>query len=59
MNFGSKTPNGCIRCNVNSCSFHCDNEECCSLTSICVEPCKNCGDGCADSESFCGSYRAK
>lgn len=59
MNSETKTPNSSIRCNVSSCSFNCEGAEYCSLSSIRVEPCKNCGSGCPDSESFCGSYHAK
>lgn len=48
-----------IHCGVDSCKFHCDEQAYCSLRSIHVEPCMNCGSGKADDESMCASYKAK
>lgn len=54
-----KEANQDIRCRVNSCTYHCGDQEYCSLTSIHVEPCVQCSSGKAEDESMCGSYRAK
>ena len=34
---GWKNANPNIRCNVSSCSYHCDDKQCCSLDSIDVK----------------------
>lgn len=54
-----KQPNTHIRCRVSSCTYHCGDEEYCSLQAIQVEPCKDCCNGSAADESMCGSYRHK
>ena len=54
-----KNPNTDIRCRVSSCTYHCGDRDYCSLHSIQVEPCQNCGSGQACDESMCGSYRHK
>lgn len=51
-----KEPNTSIHCRVNSCEYHCGDEEFCSLRAIRVEPCSNCTSGNPDDESMCGSY---
>ncbi|HIS99098.1 MAG TPA: DUF1540 domain-containing protein [Candidatus Faecaligallichristensenella faecipullorum] len=56
---GWKNANPNIRCNVSSCSYHCDDKQCCSLDSIDVKACKDCHSGKADQESMCGSYKCK
>lgn len=48
-----------IRCRVESCAYHCGESDYCSLKSIQVEPCQNCGTGKACDESMCASYRSK
>ncbi len=52
-----KAPNPSIRCRVDSCEWHCGEQEYCSLQAIQVEPCPNCVDGKPEDESMCGSYR--
>ena len=52
-------PNTDIRCRVSSCTYHCGDRDYCTLHSIQVEPCQNCGSGQACDESMCGSYRHK
>ena len=52
-------PSTDIRCRVSSCTYHCGDRDYCSLHSIQVEPCQNCGSGQACDESMCGSYRHK
>ena len=47
-----------IGCEVHSCVFHNDRNAC-DLEQITVRPCKDCQSGHADSETLCGSYRAK
>ena len=54
-----KNPNTDIRCRVSSCTYHCGDRDYCTLHSIQVEPCQNCGSGQACDESMCGSYRHK
>ena len=51
-----KMPNNHIRCRVQSCEYHCENCDYCSLSSIQVEPCQDCHTGNAAGESMCGSY---
>ncbi|MBR1821807.1 MAG: DUF1540 domain-containing protein [Clostridia bacterium] len=51
-----KKPNTSIHCRVNSCEYHCGDEEYCSLQAIRVEPCEFCTSGKPDDESMCGSY---
>ncbi len=50
-------PNTDIRCRVESCRFHCQGQDFCSLNSIQVEPCNGCGSGNPSDESCCGSYK--
>ncbi len=53
-----KEANTDIRCSVESCAFHCGEQNYCSLRNIRVEACPGGGTGdCAD-ESMCGSYKA-
>lgn len=52
-----KDVNSDIRCNVNSCAFHCSGEDCCSLKSIHVDACPGCSSGEPKDESMCGSYK--
>ena len=52
-----KNPNTDIRCRVSSCTYHCGDRDYCTLHSIQVEPCQNCGQ--ASDESMCASYRHK
>ena len=54
-----KQANTCIRCRVDSCSYHCDGENYCSLSAIQVDPCANCHTGEAAGESMCASYKQK
>jgi len=54
-----KNVNHNIHCRVSSCHYHCDEENCCSLQSIQVEPCVNCHTGKAGEESMCASYKCK
>ena len=54
-----KKANHDIRCRVSSCVFHCGDCDCCSLKSIQVEPCANCGDGFPAGETMCASYSNK
>ena len=59
VNMGKREPNTDIRCRVASCSYHCGDCDYCSLNSIQIEPCQNCGSGKVDDESMCASYRGK
>ena len=52
-------PNVDIRCRVESCRFHCQDQDYCSLEAIQVDPCENCCNGKASDESCCGSYKHK
>ncbi|MEF9973239.1 MAG: DUF1540 domain-containing protein [Clostridia bacterium] len=52
-----KEANTEIRCNVESCAFHCGEQDYCSLRAIQVKACPGCNDGCAEDESMCGSYK--
>ena len=52
-------PNERIRCRVESCAFHCQDAECCSLQAIQVEPCQGCDSGSPADESMCASYKRK
>ena len=52
-----KEANTDIRCSVESCGHHCGEQNFCSLRSIRVEQCQNCGTGVAADESMCGSYK--
>ena len=52
-----KQANKNIRCRVNSCDYHCDDQDYCSLASIQVEPCSDCHNGKACDESMCASYK--
>lgn len=52
-----KEANTDIRCSVESCAFHCGEQNYCSLRSIHVEACPNCASGHAQDESMCGSYK--
>lgn len=54
-----KQANKNIRCRVQSCNYHCDDQDYCSLSSIQVEPCGDCHNGCACDESMCASYKCK
>ena len=54
-----KQANKSIRCRVESCGYHCSDENCCTLSSIQVEPCANCHSGKATDESMCASYKCK
>lgn len=54
-----ETPNSCIRCRVNSCRYHMENKDFCSLNAIQVEPCECVSCGKTSEESFCGSYKHK
>ena len=54
-----KKPNICIRCDVDSCAYHCGEADYCSLSAIRVEPCKGYATGNAADESMCGSYSRK
>jgi len=52
-----KKTNSSIRCRVNSCAYHSDEQDYCSLAAIQVEPC-DCGcSGKPEDESCCGSYK--
>lgn len=52
-----KDANTDIRCTVESCAFHCGEQNYCSLRSIRVEACPNCTSGSPEDESMCGSYK--
>ena len=52
-----KEANTDIRCSVESCGHHCGEQNFCSLRSIRVEHCENCGSGIAADESMCASYK--
>lgn len=54
-----KEANTDIRCNVESCTYHCGEQNYCSLRCIKVEACPGCQNGCAEDESMCGSYMHK
>lgn len=54
-----KEANTDIRCNVESCAFHCGEQNYCSLRSIHVDACQDCGDGKPQDESCCGSYKCR
>lgn len=54
-----KQANTSIRCRVDSCSYHCDSENYCSLNAIQVDPCKDCHTGNPSGESMCASYKQK
>lgn len=54
-----ETPNSCIRCRVNSCRYHMENKDFCSLNAIQIEPCECVSCGKTSEESFCGSYKHK
>ena len=54
-----KKPNTSIHCRVSSCTYHCGDEEYCSLRAINVEPCEACASVVAADESMCGSYSRK
>lgn len=53
-NMGNQT----IGCEVESCAYHA-NSNGCELNRITVRPCQGCQSGHADSETLCGSYKAK
>lgn len=46
-----------ISCSVRSCSYN--DEAYCSLQSIKVAPCQNCGNGKPEDESMCASYESR
>lgn len=49
----------CINCHVDSCAFN-DGKDCtCTLSSIDVQPCCNCGNGKPEDETNCSSYKAR
>ncbi|HIS21190.1 MAG TPA: DUF1540 domain-containing protein [Candidatus Spyradocola merdavium] len=53
------TGHQCINCHVSSCAYN-DRQACaCTLSAIDVKPCMNCGDGRAESETNCASYKSK
>ena len=52
-----KEANTEIRCNVESCSHHCGEQNYCSLRSIAVQSCPDAHSGCAADESMCASYK--
>ena len=52
-----KEANTDIRCKVESCQYHCGEQDYCSLRSIHVDACPNCGSGNKEDESMCGSYK--
>lgn len=54
-----KEANTDIRCTVESCSYHCGEQNYCSLRSIHVDACMNGNTGKAEDESMCGSYRVR
>ena len=54
-----KKANFAVRCNVNSCAYHCGDQSYCSLNAIQVDACENCGSGCPADESMCASYKRK
>ena len=54
-----KQANMSIRCRVDSCSYHCDSENYCSLNAIQVDPCQDCHTGNPAGESMCASYKQK
>lgn len=53
-----KEANTDIRCNVESCAFHCGEQNFCSLRSIHVDACQGC-EGQGQRESCCGSYQCR
>ena len=54
-----KEANPCIRCRVHSCTYHCEDQERCSLGAIQVDPCTDCSSGKPSDESMCASYKHK
>ncbi len=48
-----------ILCNVQSCVYHDDRGECCTLERITVQPNGGVQNGLAQDESCCGSYRCR
>ena len=54
-----KQANRNIHCRVNSCDYHCGEENFCTLSAIQVEPCANNHSGKACDESMCASYKCK
>ena len=54
-----KEANTDIRCNVESCSYHCGEQNYCSLRGIHVDACPNCKSGAPEDESMCGSYKQR
>jgi len=50
----NKIPNNSIRCDVNECQNHCNDENCCSLHEISIGKCESTVDNCrcTDCESF-------
>ncbi len=55
----NKQANSHIRCRVQSCQYHLDDQNYCSLGAIQVEPCEGCVSGKPADESCCASYRHK
>jgi len=52
-------PNTDIHCTVKSCAYNTPDRDYCTLSSIHVDPCMNCGSGKPEDESMCGSYKCK
>ena len=48
-----------IYCNVESCKYNNLKNEICELNAIKVAPCHGCGNGKAEDESMCDSYKCK
>ena len=55
----AKKVNPDIKCRVDSCRYHGEDENYCTLSCIQVEPCQGNCSGKACDESMCGSYRQK
>ena len=53
-----KEANTDIRCSVESCAYHCGEQDYCSLRSIHVDACPNGSTGKPEDESMCGSYKS-
>ena len=53
----NKTPNNSIKCSVNSCAYHCGEQNYCTLNEIKVGCCDSNVTNCASAE--CASFQLK
>lgn len=57
MNNCSNEPNDAIKCTVNNCKFHCNNENFCSLEEIRIGSCQC--NPCENEATNCQSFEYK